>query len=284
MHPKALPGGSTAQRAITSFDYDAAQYITDVLKLTYPGFTKTDVGDAISVSSAYRALARKPLNIKGQPGMDPPATAAASSVSASAATPQGSPPPAPNFSAPFWNFLLAIPLAVLYLALSFMFGGVGSIANYLYATAAPDSVAKTPSAAPWYPVVAGGGAAILVLLVVMAGFQFLTIGAATPDLAYPNPLTVCGLSVLVGLSGDRFPDRAQGMAWSIVPVQPTRAIKRMSLRQAARAPLTKAAAQSIARLVKMATRGRSWSSHPVARFGWEPRARRAPGGPQPEAR
>ncbi len=196
---KTLQDAQRRKDAIGSFQYDSADYITEVMKLSYPSFAKADVDNAVRVTSGYRALARKTdaPSCSTQPATS---TATGSSGKPSCARPADE---SPSLLAPFWDFLLDIPLAILYLALGFMFGGIGSLANYLYATAAPESLARTPSEAPWFTIVAGGGAAILTLLVVMAGFQFLTIGASSPDLAYPNPLTVCGLSGIVGLGGDR---------------------------------------------------------------------------------
>lgn len=190
---KVLQASLRRKDTIAGFSYDAADYLTQVMKFSYPGFAKTDVDNAIRVTGSYRALARK-----SDPG------------ECHDRTPSGTPTPClganrdqtPSLLAPFWDFLLDVPLALLYLMLAFIFGGTGSLANYLYATAAPDTLVATPSEAPWFSVVAGGGAAILTLLLVMAGFQFLTIGASSPDLAYPNPLTVCGLSGVVGLGGD----------------------------------------------------------------------------------
>ena len=104
------------------------------------------------------------------------------------------------FWAGFWNWWLGWPLAILYLCLGSIFGVLGSLARYLYQIADPT---RDAYGSPGSPVLAGGGAAVLVLLIVMGGFQFLTVGASSPDLAYPNPLTVCGLSVLSGLSGEK---------------------------------------------------------------------------------
>jgi len=191
---KVLQSSLNRKETIATFSYDAADYLTEVMKLSYPGFAKTDVDSAIRVTGSYRALARTGDH-GGCPAQDGSKT--------QTPCPGASLDQTPTWLAPFWDFLLDFPLALLYLLLAFIFGGIGSVANYLYATAAPDTIAATPGEAPWFAVVAGGGAAILTLLLVMAGFQFLAIGAASPDLAYPNPLTVCGLSGVVGLGGDR---------------------------------------------------------------------------------
>ncbi len=96
--------------------------------------------------------------------------------------------------------MLAVPLSVMYLILSFLFGCAGCVSSNLYRV-----TQSTPAAAlsVWYTIIAGGGSAILVLIITMAGFQFLAVGASSADLAYPNPLVVCGLSVAVGLNGDK---------------------------------------------------------------------------------
>lgn len=188
----ALQSTLKRREAILAFKYDPAVYLADVLKLTYPGITPDDIDGVVKTTEGYRALVGQPASTSSPQTADGRASWLAPFAGAYAACLVG-----------FWGFLLSLPLALLYLALSFTFGALGSVSNYLYATAAPDEVAKTPVANPWFTILAGGGAAILAVLIIMAGFQFLTVGASTPDLAYPNPLTVCGLSVIVGLQGDR---------------------------------------------------------------------------------
>jgi len=175
------------KEAITAFSYDSSSYLVDALKLKYPSIEREDVFSAIKISEAYRALTR---SVPEDCAVESPSKCKAEVGKRIWLVAQT------------WDFALAIPLAVLYLALAFIFGGLGSLANYLYATVAPDEVVATPQQSPWFALVAGGGAAILSLLIVMAGFQFLTVGVSAPDLAYPNPLVVCGLSGLVGLRGD----------------------------------------------------------------------------------
>lgn len=188
----ALQSTLKRREAILAFKYDPAVYLADVLKLTYPGITPDDIDGVVKTTEGYRALVGQHAGASGRPTPDERPGWLAPLAAAYAACLVG-----------FWGFLLSLPLALLYLALSFTFGALGSVSNYLYATAAPDEVAKTPVANPWFTILAGGGAAILAVLIIMAGFQFLTVGASTPDLAYPNPLTVCGLSVIVGLQGDQ---------------------------------------------------------------------------------
>ncbi|UTP39778.1 hypothetical protein M9M90_00980 [Phenylobacterium sp. LH3H17] len=195
---KTLQAANRRKEAITAFNYDAAKYITDVQRLSYPSFASSDVDTAIAVTESYRALTgqalRTPCATCGSPVVGE-ATVGASKPAVRSLR--------ERIFTPFWDFWLSLPLAILYLALGFIFGAIGSLSSYLYGFAAPNSVAPTPTTSPWFMFSAGGGAAILILLIVMAGFQFLTVGASSPDLAYPNPLTVCALSVVVGLRGDR---------------------------------------------------------------------------------
>ena len=187
----ALQGLSGRSSALKTFSYDGAQYLADALKLSYPELQPTDMIRALQVVETYRALT---LSTKGRECSE------LTDLNAKQCTTAGR---NNNWLAPFWDFLLSQPLAVMYMILALLFGGLGNLSSYLFATVAPERIATTPEEGPWYAALAGGGSAILVLLVVMAGFQFFAVGgASTPDLAYPNPLTVCGLAVLVGLRGD----------------------------------------------------------------------------------
>jgi hypothetical protein len=212
---------SERRDAINGLRLEPTSALADMLKLRYPSLASTDVDAALKVNDAYRALMGKPMRGEHVCGADPsqtPGPAGAEKAANSPAAPRTS-QPAPKagdnaaaagdpcvqpHDGPFagwWRFWLSLPLAVLYMALGFIFGSLGSLSSYLYATSAPDTIIASPETGPVFTIIAGGGAAILVLLVVMAGFQFLTVGASTPELAYPNPLTVCGLSVVVGLQG-----------------------------------------------------------------------------------
>lgn len=171
---------------LDAFSFDGAAYLSEALRLSYPSIVPDDAIRVIQVAESYRSLVRTNASKACVRPADATSLACRDR----------------NLMAPLWDFLFAQPLALMYLALAFIFGSLGSVTSYLFATVAPESIAPAPEDAPWYAGLAGGGSAILVLLVVMAGFQFLAAGASTPDLAYPNPLTVCGLSVLVGLRGD----------------------------------------------------------------------------------
>lgn len=187
----ALQGLSGRSSALKTFSYDGAQYLADALKLSYPELQPTDMIRALQVVETYRALT---FSARGRECAELTDLNAKRCATIDRRN---------NWLAPFWDFLLSQPLAVMYMILALLFGGLGNLSSYLFATVAPDRIAATPEEGPWYAALAGGGSAILVLLVVMAGFQFFAVGgASTPDLAYPNPLTVCGLAVLVGLRGD----------------------------------------------------------------------------------
>ena len=69
---------------------------------------------------------------------------------------------------------------------------------------------SNPDYSPATLVIAGGSAAVIVLFVVMSGFQFLTVGTTSPDLAYPSPLLVCALGALSGVGGRQVIDALQG--------------------------------------------------------------------------
>jgi hypothetical protein len=223
---------ATLQRrqSLAALTFDSARCYSDALRLTYPTFDPAKAAEAVRVSEAYLATAcpetwgcgtrsqpgapttEKPVDSAGQTTAIARETPAPDqTVTADPAAPHpkavGEPAAGPNatkattrFWTKFWNWWLGWPLAILYLALGSIFGVLGSLARYLYQIAEPKIDAYGD---PTAPALAGGGAAVLVLLIVMAGFQFLTVGASTPDLAYPNPMTVCGLSVLSGLAGDK---------------------------------------------------------------------------------
>ncbi|WP_454758318.1 hypothetical protein [Caulobacter segnis] len=172
----ALQGLTGRSLALKTFSYDGAQYLADALKLSYPELQPTDMIRALQVVETYRALT---LSTKGRECAELTDLNAKQCITAGRDN---------NWLAPFWDFLFSQPLAVMYMILALLFGGLGNLSSYLFATVAPDRIAPTPQEGPWYAALAGGGSAILVLLVVMAGFQFFAVGgASTPDLAYPNP-------------------------------------------------------------------------------------------------
>lgn len=178
-------------KILDSFTYDGAQQLTDSLKPSYPEVALANIIRTAQIVETYRALTM-------QRGGSECIETTNANVDRCAKVERKR-----NWLAPFWDFLFSQPLAVMYMILALLFGGLGNLSSYLFATVAPERIAATPEEGPWYAALAGGGSAILVLLVVMAGFQFLAVGgASTPDLAYPNPLTVCGLAVLVGLRGE----------------------------------------------------------------------------------
>ncbi len=173
--------------AVTSFSYDSSRAIGESLAIRYPGFKTEDAGAAIRIVEAYTSLA--PAAVV-DPARKPARTIGEKLHVAGDA-----------FATSFWNVLLTWPLAITYLLLAFLFGGLGSLSRFLYYYANPNT--ENPAGGVLHNVLAGGGGAVLVLLIVMAGFQFLTVGASAPDLAYPNPLTVSAISVLSGLGGER---------------------------------------------------------------------------------
>jgi hypothetical protein len=178
--------------AVTTYDFDDAKYLSDALRVTYPAFSAEDVVAATKIAEIYSTT------VNGPDGGCTVARQDADKVIA------GGQPAAchgwDNLRRYLWNWALSWPLAIVYLVLAFVFGVLGSLSRYLYRFAAP---VDNPKNNPMEAVLGGGGAAVLVLMIAMAGFQFLTVGANSPDLAYPNPLTVSGLGVLAGLAGER---------------------------------------------------------------------------------
>lgn len=212
---KALQAAERRKGAINAYNFDGARYFTDALRITYPSFGTDEVADAVRVVEIYQTTVH---GIGGsREACDPPAPAPkAVNAAAGALSPANtSCTPVKTFRAGFWDWWLAWPLAILYLALAFVSGLVGSLSRYLYGFAAP---IQSPTDNPFAPIIAGGGAAILAVMIVLGGFQFLTVGASSPDLAYPNPLTVCGLSVLSGLAGERVLAALQGVVGRIFGV------------------------------------------------------------------
>ncbi|ATQ41198.1 hypothetical protein [Caulobacter mirabilis] len=181
--------------AVSAFAYDSAKALGDSLAISYPDFKPEQAGAAIKIVEAYTSLAPRALKTPPAPGANP-------SAGQRVVTAFG------DFASSFWNVLLSWPLAITYLLLAFLFGGLGSLSRYLYYYANPRS--ENPTGGVLHNVLAGGGGAVLVLLIVMAGFQFLTVGASAPDLAYPNPLTVSAISVLSGLGGERVLETLNG--------------------------------------------------------------------------
>lgn len=183
------------KQLIDGFQYDSAKSIGDLMKMDFPDFDKSDVANAIRVTSSYRAMVdakdKKPTVPACGKECPNGTIGGVSEISM----------PAPAWNAWFWNGVFAIPLSVMYLILSFLFGCAGCVSSNLYDVAQPNS--KATDQKVLYNIVAGGGSAILVLIITMAGFQFLAAGASSADLSYPNPLVVCGLSVAVGLNGDK---------------------------------------------------------------------------------
>ncbi len=181
--------------AVSAFAYDSAKALGDSLAINYPDFKTEQAGAAIKIVEAYTSLAPRALKPPPTPGVKPSAGQRVVAVFG-------------DFASSFWNVLLSWPLAITYLLLAFLFGGLGSLSRYLYYYANPRS--ENPTGGVLHNVLAGGGGAVLVLLIVMAGFQFLTVGASAPDLAYPNPLTVSAISVLSGLGGERVLETLNG--------------------------------------------------------------------------
>lgn len=198
---KALQAVERRRGAIGAYNYDSGRYFTDALRITYPAFGADEAANAIKVTEIYQTTvhglggARRDCTAERQAGLSAAPSPADTSCK-----------PVRTLRAAFWDWWLGWPLVILYLALSFIFGLVGALSRYLYAFAGP---MENPSHTPAAPIIAGGGAAVLAVMLVLGGFQFLTVGAASSDLAYPNPLTVCGLSVLAGIAGHRVLDTLQ---------------------------------------------------------------------------
>lgn len=172
------------QRA--GFAYDSAHLTSSLLRLNYPTITADEIDRVIHVTEAYR-------NLTGR--------CAASAGTTSANSEAGTPETLCIRRAP-WEALLRdlihFPLAASYFLLAALFGAMGALVRFLFEHAAPG---QHPEEGMIYAGLAGGGAGVLVVVILLAGFQFLTAGATSADLAYPNPLTVCGISVLTGLGG-----------------------------------------------------------------------------------
>jgi hypothetical protein len=192
---KAQQDTERRRSAINAYNYDSGKYFTDALRITYPSFGSEEVANAVKVTEIYQTT----VHGLGGSRQDCAAERAAG-LSAAPSPADTSCKPVRSLRAAFWDWWLGWPLVILYLALSFIFGLIGALSRYLYAFAAPSA---NPSHTPAAPIIAGGGAATLAVMLVLGGFQFLTVGASSPDLAYPNPLTVCGLSVLAGIAGER---------------------------------------------------------------------------------
>jgi hypothetical protein len=169
---RALVQANAKKTLVTTYSYDSGRYLAEALSIDYPNFTFDKADAAIKVTQSYLAL-----------------------------RPVGESAGVPGFLASVCLYFLGLPLAVSYLALGIVFGILGRLLRYLYDFA--DANRSDPMSSPDYAILAGGGCAVLVLLVTMGGFQFLTVGASAPDLAYPNPLTVCGISVISGLGAER---------------------------------------------------------------------------------
>jgi hypothetical protein len=183
------------KKAISTYDFDDAKYLSDALRITYPAFSAERVVEAAKIAEVYNTTVGETA------GACRDAPSADSERMARACPPGKLSRLWDVVRQSVWNWGLSWPLAVMYLVLAFVFGVLGSLARYLYQFAAEPI--ENPKSNPGAPMLAGGGAAVLVLMIVMAGFQFLTVGASSPDLAYPNPLTVCGLGVISGLAGER---------------------------------------------------------------------------------
>lgn len=179
--------------AMTAFQYDGAGALVGALAVAYPDIDKTKVSTAILVVDAYHALVPCPDAIKSAVYAGVPSPGAAKPGRCGVVS---------RIWTELWSFVLSQPLAINYLVLALLFGAMGNLVRYLYRFAQPEA-GTDPEEGPLMNALAGGGGAIMVLVIVMAGFQFLTVGASAPDLAYPNPLTVVAISVLAGLGGER---------------------------------------------------------------------------------
>lgn len=181
------------KEAMAAFQYDGAGALVGALAVAYPDIDKTKVSTAILVVDAYHALVPCPDAVK---------SATYAGVGASGETKPARCGVVSRVWTELWSFVLSQPLAINYLVLALLFGAMGNLVRYLYRFAQPEA-GTDPEEGPLMNALAGGGGAIMVLVIVMAGFQFLTVGASAPDLAYPNPLTVAAISVLAGLGGER---------------------------------------------------------------------------------
>jgi hypothetical protein len=186
------------KEAMAAFQYDGATALVGALAVAYPDIDKAKVSGAILVADAYHALVPCPDVIKSATyaGISTPGQTGKCGVVSRVWT-------------ELWSFVLSQPLAINYLVLALLFGAMGNLVRYLYRFAQPEP-GSDPEEGPLMNALAGGGGAIMVLVIVMAGFQFLTVGASAPDLAYPNPLTVAAISVLAGLGGERVLEALNG--------------------------------------------------------------------------
>lgn len=185
--------------ALGTYSFDDRKYITDSVGVRFPDLPSDKVDEMIRVWQNYQSTAcprqiwyrcyPAPHEITSTTGEISSNTKSKSIVTFDRLLPGA------------WNWLLSFPLALIYLMLGFIFGLLGSLTKYLYEFADPGR--SNPQADLGEPILAGAGAAVVVLIIVMAGFQFLAVGASSSDLAYPNPLTACALSVMSGLAGRR---------------------------------------------------------------------------------
>jgi hypothetical protein len=208
-------------------EFKSDRYYAAALRFYYPGFSDERAAEAVRIAEVYRTVACGP-GIKCLSG--PICTAATPDSERGKSCQDRNWVDVLRFHV--WNWWFGWPLAILYLVLAMFFGMVGGLSRHLYETARESDAKAKPakdSADPqaeaggsadeasrigalFERLLAGGGAAVLVLLLIMAGFQFLTVGTSQPDLAYPNPLTVCAVSVLTGLSGSNVLHALQSFA------------------------------------------------------------------------
>ena len=199
------------QRA--GFNYESAQLTSSLLRLSYPTITVDEIDRVIHVTEAYR-------NLTGR--------CASAALPETASPPAGTADAACDQRAP-WEALLRdmvhFPLAMSYFLLAALFGAMGALVRLLFESAGPG---RDPDGGVIYAGLAGGGAAVLVVVILLAGFQFLAAGATSADLAYPNPLTVCGISVLTGIGGRGVLDALQRLVGRVTgtPEEPRTAAGR----------------------------------------------------------